>query len=135
MLFRNFALLHIDKHLSITSIHVYSFNNINIKIFNIFFYNINQVVLQNNSLYLNLITLPLSVIFNQKEVIIMRYLVGFVFLLVSIWQLVITWRTFASIKSEGDKNTSPFIMLGLWNSLIFAVIFFAVALWCFLVKF
>lgn len=135
MLFRNFSLLHIDKHLSITSIHVYSFNNINIKIFNIFFYNINQVVLQNNSLYLNLITLPLSVIFNQKEVIIMRYLVGFVFLLVSIWQLVITWRTFASIKSEGDKNTSPFIMLGLWNSLIFAVIFFAVALWCFLVKF
>lgn len=65
----------------------------------------------------------------------MRYLVGFVFLLVSIWQLVITWRTFASIKNEGDKNTSPFIMLGLWNSLIFAVIFFAVALWCFLVKF
>ncbi|PLS35096.1 hypothetical protein CYV26_06760 [Carnobacterium maltaromaticum] len=65
----------------------------------------------------------------------MRYLLGFVFLLVSIWQLVITWRTFASIKSEGDKNTSPFIMLGLWNSLIFAVILFAVALWCFLVKF
>lgn len=65
----------------------------------------------------------------------MRYLLGFVFLLISIWQLVITWRTFVKIKNEGDKSTSPFIMLGLWNSLLFAVIFFAVALWCFLLKF
>ncbi|MFK4566278.1 hypothetical protein [Enterococcus sp. UD-01] len=65
----------------------------------------------------------------------MRYLFGFIFLLISIWQFIITWRTFTGLKKDGDKNTSPFIMLGLWNSLVFALIFIAVAFMCFFVNF
>ncbi|MEI5994322.1 hypothetical protein A5880_001880 [Enterococcus sp. 4G2_DIV0659] len=65
----------------------------------------------------------------------MRYLLGFIFLLIGIWQLVITWRTFTDLKKEGDKNTSSFIMLGLWNSLAFSLIFITVSLGSFFVSF
>lgn len=51
---------------------------------------------------------------------------GIIFVLVGIWQLAITWRTFTKLKTEGSKETSPFIMLSLSNSLLFAVVFFTV---------
>ncbi|MGE7925835.1 hypothetical protein ACQKND_21980 [Viridibacillus arvi] len=65
----------------------------------------------------------------------MRYLFGFIFLLIGIWQLIITQRTFTGLKKDGDKSTSPFIMLGLWNSLVFAIIFIAVSLGSFFIDF
>ena len=46
----------------------------------------------------------------------MRYLIGGIFLLISIWQFIVTGRTFAYLKKEGGKRTSPFILLGLWSS-------------------
>ncbi|HBC4853573.1 hypothetical protein ACUXIF_001576 [Enterococcus faecalis] len=58
----------------------------------------------------------------------MRYLIGGIFLLISIWQFIVTGRTFSYLKKEGDKRTSPFILLGLWSSLVFAIISFAVAI-------
>ena len=60
----------------------------------------------------------------------MNYWLGLIFLVIGIFQLVITWRTFAHLKKEGDKNTSPFTMLGLWNSLVFALLFIVVAFMC-----
>lgn len=62
----------------------------------------------------------------------MRYVIGFVFLLLSLWQFIMFKRTLSHIKQEGNKNTSPFIMLSLWGGLIIAVIFLSVALACFL---
>ena len=56
----------------------------------------------------------------------MRYLIGGIFLLISIWQFIVTGRTFSYLK--GGKRTSPFILLGLWSSLVFAIISFAVAI-------
>ena len=60
----------------------------------------------------------------------MRYLIGGIFLLISIWQFIVTGRTFSYLKKEGGKRTrtSPFILLGLWSSLVFAIISFAVAI-------
>lgn len=58
----------------------------------------------------------------------MRYLIGGIFLLISIWQFIVTGRTFSYLKKEGSKRTSPFILLGLWSSLVFAIISFAVAI-------
>lgn len=57
----------------------------------------------------------------------MRYLIGGIFLLISIWQFIVTGRTFSYLK-KGGKRTSPFILLGLWSSLVFAIISFAVAI-------
>jgi hypothetical protein len=65
----------------------------------------------------------------------MNYFIGVIFLLVGIWQLAMTWRTFARLKTKGDKSTSPFIMLGLWTSFSFSIIFLAVALGCFFGQF
>jgi hypothetical protein len=65
----------------------------------------------------------------------MDYLIGVIFLSIGIWQLVITKRTLTDLKKEGDKNTSPFIILGLWNSLIFAIIFIGIAIGCFFFDF
>ncbi|HEY0221223.1 MAG TPA: hypothetical protein VGC17_00110 [Lactovum miscens] len=65
----------------------------------------------------------------------MYYLISFICLFISVWQFIVTWRTFTSLKKEGDKRTSPFIMLGLWSSLAFAIIFFAVAIAFFLGEF
>lgn len=61
----------------------------------------------------------------------MRYLIGCIFLLLSVWQFLMFKRSFTHFKQEGDKSTSPFIMLSLWNGLLFAIIFFGVALSCF----
>ncbi|EGO6537462.1 hypothetical protein G3D42_000981 [Enterococcus faecalis] len=58
----------------------------------------------------------------------MRYLIGGIFLLISIWQFIVTGRTFSYLKKEVGKRTSPFILLGLWSSLVFAIISFAVAI-------
>lgn len=58
----------------------------------------------------------------------MRYLIGGIFLLISIWQFIVTGRTFSYLKKEAGKRTSPFILLGLWSSLVFAIISFAVAI-------
>ncbi|WP_270786607.1 hypothetical protein [Enterococcus faecalis] len=58
----------------------------------------------------------------------MRYLIGGIFLLISIWQFIVTGRTFSYLKKEDGKRTSPFILLGLWSSLVFAIISFAVAI-------
>ena len=52
----------------------------------------------------------------------MRYLIGGIFLLISIWQFIVTGRTFSYLKKESGKRTSPFILLGLWSSLVFAII-------------
>lgn len=37
----------------------------------------------------------------------MNYLFGVIFLLLSIWQLVMTKRSFSSLKKNGNENTSP----------------------------
>ncbi|EKZ0362665.1 hypothetical protein ACTRHR_001444 [Enterococcus faecalis] len=58
----------------------------------------------------------------------MRNLIGGIFLLISIWQFIVTGRTFSYLKKESGKRTSPFILLGLWSSLVFAIISFAVAI-------
>lgn len=58
----------------------------------------------------------------------MTYAIGVVFLLISIWQIFITWRTISKLKLAAGKETSPFILLGIASSLIFAVIFFTVAI-------
>ena len=58
----------------------------------------------------------------------MRYLIGGIFLLISIWQFIVTGRTFSYLKKEGGKRTSPFILLGLWSSLVFAIISLAEAI-------
>lgn len=58
----------------------------------------------------------------------MSYLVGSIFLLISIWQFSVTWKTLTQIKKTGNKSTSPFIMVSLWSSLAFAIIFFAIAI-------
>lgn len=52
----------------------------------------------------------------------MRYLIGGIFLLISIWQFIVTGRTFSYLKKEGGKRTSPFILLGLWSSLVLSLI-------------
>ncbi|MGX6977696.1 hypothetical protein ACWN8V_00265 [Vagococcus elongatus] len=65
----------------------------------------------------------------------MIYLIGIIFLLVGLWTLVMTWRAFTYVKKDGDENTSPFIVLGLGNGLIFSVISIGVALACFFNKF
>ncbi|MBS5819760.1 hypothetical protein [Enterococcus gilvus] len=58
----------------------------------------------------------------------MRMIIGIVFLLLGIWQLWMTVRTFKNIKKEGNENTSPFIMLSLWGSIVMVVIFLSLAI-------
>ncbi|MDK1726401.1 hypothetical protein [Dellaglioa algida] len=60
----------------------------------------------------------------------MIYIIGFIFILFAIWQLVLTWRTFKKLKKEGNKDTSSFIMLALSNSLLFVVVFLVVGISC-----
>ncbi|MGG5369927.1 hypothetical protein [Enterococcus sp. AZ196] len=61
----------------------------------------------------------------------MSYLIGAVFLLLSIWQLVMTKRSFTHLKKGGNENTSPFILLGLWFSFIIGISFLFAAGYCF----
>ncbi|MGL9746873.1 hypothetical protein [Enterococcus sp. DIV0170] len=60
----------------------------------------------------------------------MNYLFGVIFLLLSIWQLVMTKRSFSSLKKNGNENTSPFILLGLWFSFIIGIVFLLAAGYC-----
>ncbi|MGM0213059.1 hypothetical protein [Enterococcus sp. AZ109] len=63
----------------------------------------------------------------------MRYLVGCAFLLLAFWQLVSFRRAFIHLKTEGNADTSPFIMLGLWNGLAFGIGFLIIAFCCFFI--
>lgn len=58
----------------------------------------------------------------------MRYFIGCIFLLLSIWQFIMFKRSFTHLKQKGNKNTSPFVMLSLWSGLLFALIFLGIAL-------
>lgn len=62
----------------------------------------------------------------------MQYLLGSVFLLVSIWQLFMTKGYYQDLKKNGNKNTSPFAMLSLFFSLAFSIILFVIGVRCFL---
>ncbi|MHC9536209.1 hypothetical protein ACVQ8P_00085 [Dellaglioa sp. BT-FLS60] len=64
----------------------------------------------------------------------MLYIFGFIFILIAIWQLVLTWKTFTKLKKEGTKDTSSFIMLALSNSLLFAIVFLLVGVGCLFFK-
>ncbi|WP_159721237.1 hypothetical protein [Enterococcus sp. CSURQ0835] len=58
----------------------------------------------------------------------MRYGLALVFLLISLWQFMMTRRAFIQLRQKGDQTTSPFIMLSLWSSLVFTIIFFGIGL-------
>lgn len=60
----------------------------------------------------------------------MILVIGLIFIIIALWQLFITGRAFNKLKAEGGKETSPFIMLGLSNSMIFAIVFFVVGIGC-----
>ena len=53
---------------------------------------------------------------------------GIAFLILGIWQLWMTKRSFTSLKKTSDEKTSPFIMISLGSSLVMAVIFLAIAI-------
>ncbi|MBO0456655.1 hypothetical protein JZO77_07900 [Enterococcus hulanensis] len=57
----------------------------------------------------------------------MSYVLGTIFLLLSVWQFVMFKRSLTHFKQRGDKNTSPFIMLALWSGLLFAITFLGIA--------
>ena len=61
----------------------------------------------------------------------MRYLIGCIFLLLSVWQFVMFRRAFTNLKQKGNKDTSPFIMVSLWSGLVLTIIFLGVAISCF----
>nr|WP_137614330.1 hypothetical protein [Enterococcus viikkiensis] len=63
----------------------------------------------------------------------MTYMIGIFFLLISIWQFYITKRTFSQIRKKGNESTSPFILFGLWGSLVFALCSLYVAILCFFI--
>lgn len=65
----------------------------------------------------------------------MRYLFGFIFLFLSVWQFIMFRRAFTNLKEKGNQNTSPFIMLSLWSGLVFAILFLIVAINCFFADF
>jgi len=60
----------------------------------------------------------------------MKFLFGFVFLVLSIWQLIMCKQAFKNLKQKGNENTSPFIMLSLWSGVLLAIIFLGIALSC-----
>jgi len=61
----------------------------------------------------------------------MSYLMGTIFLLLSVWQFIMFKRSFTYFKQKGNQNTSPFLMLGLWSGLLFAIVFLGIAISCF----
>ncbi|KFO17979.1 hypothetical protein NQ080_12590 [Enterococcus faecium] len=65
----------------------------------------------------------------------MRYFLGIVFSLLSLWQFIVFKRAYTQLKQNGDKDTSPFIMLGLWSGLLFVIVFFVIAINCFFADF
>jgi hypothetical protein len=46
-------------------------------------------------------------------------LIGFLFLLVAIWQFFITYRGFKKMRTEKDAGNSSFVAFGFFFSLIF----------------
>lgn len=54
-------------------------------------------------------------------------ILGVAFLILGVWQLWMTKRSFTSLKKSGNQNTSSFVMVSLWSSLVMAIIFFALA--------
>lgn len=65
----------------------------------------------------------------------MRYVIGCIFLLLSLWQFVMFKRAFTNLRQKGNKDTSPFIMLSLWSGLLFAIGFLGAAYSCFFVDY
>ena len=61
----------------------------------------------------------------------MKLIFGILFLLLGLWQLVMFKRAFSHLKHQGDKTTSPFIMLSLWSGLLFAIVFLGISFSCF----
>ncbi|MGG5372169.1 hypothetical protein IGI67_003840 [Enterococcus sp. AZ196] len=61
----------------------------------------------------------------------MQYLLGVIFLLLSIWQFIMFKRAFTHLRQSADKDTSPFIMLSMWGGLVFAIILLSIAISCF----
>lgn len=61
----------------------------------------------------------------------MHYIIGCIFLLLSVWQFVMFRRAFTNLKQKGNKDTSPFIMVSLWSGLVLTIIFLGVAISCF----
>lgn len=54
-------------------------------------------------------------------------IIGVAFLILGVWQLWMTKRSFTSLKKSGNQNTSSFVMVSLWSSLVMAIIFLALA--------
>ncbi|MGL9727577.1 hypothetical protein [Enterococcus sp. DIV0756] len=61
----------------------------------------------------------------------MSYFIGVIFVLLGVWQFVMTKRSFSNLKKNGNKNTSPFVMFSLWSSLVIGICFFSAAGYCF----
>ncbi|MGL9816178.1 hypothetical protein IGK51_002786 [Enterococcus sp. DIV0098] len=49
-------------------------------------------------------------------------IIGVAFLILGVWQLWMTKRSFTSLKKSGNQNTSPFVMFSLWSSLVCGVV-------------
>lgn len=54
-------------------------------------------------------------------------LIGMVFLVLGIWQLWMTKRSFSNLRNKGNAGTSPFIMVSLWSSFVMAILFLGIA--------
>lgn len=65
----------------------------------------------------------------------MQFALSLFFLLIAIWQLTITRRTFTKLQLAGNNQTSPFMAFSLASSLLFALIFLAVAISCLAIRF
>lgn len=57
--------------------------------------------------------------------------VGIIFLVLGVWQLWMTKRSFTNLRQKGNKDTSPFVMFSLWSSLLMAIIFLGISYSCF----
>lgn len=59
----------------------------------------------------------------------MNRVIGGVCLLIGLWQLWMTKRAFTHFKEQGNEQTSPFLLLSFWFSLLFAVILLSSGFW------
>ncbi|MFT8411028.1 MAG: hypothetical protein ABF743_00500 [Schleiferilactobacillus perolens] len=57
-----------------------------------------------------------------------KWLIGVVFIALGVLQLFLARRYFRSIKKYGNKNTSPFSLLGVYFSYFIGVVFILAAL-------
>lgn len=65
----------------------------------------------------------------------MSKLIGVVFLLLSVWQFWISKRSLKEVKQNGNKSTSPFMLVSLASSMGIAIVFLVVAFMCFTMDF